>query len=78
MGSRFLRNLLARRIIRRRIAKRIKQCFDGLDLTRHSFNVGGTLMRTTMGDDKFYSAAEIDKAIDRINALMRDLRGATP
>ncbi len=75
MMATFLRNILARRIIRRRIAARIRACFDGLDLTRHSFVAGGFPMRTATGCDQFYRADEIDKAIANINALMRDLRG---
>lgn len=72
--SRFLRNILARRILRRRIAKRVKDCFEGIDLTRHSFNVSGQLLATRDGQTQFYVAAEIDRAIANINTLLNELR----
>jgi hypothetical protein len=69
-----LRDMLARRWIRRRIAKRILACFDGIDLNRHSFVADGRTLRTQSGEERFYQAGEIDRAIDRINELMKELR----
>jgi hypothetical protein len=72
--SRFLRNILARRIMRRRIADEIKRCFDGIDLTRQSFMMDGKYLKSESGEVKFYSSTEIDTAILRLNTLMNSLR----
>lgn len=60
------------------VADRIKACFDGIDLTRHQFNVGGVITRTEDGCGEFYKASAINEAIERINALMADLRNTAP
>lgn len=70
-----MRNTLARRMIRRRIAKRVLACFDGVDLTQHTFENGhGRFIRTTAGEDRFYSAGQIDVAIKRVNELLAELQ----
>lgn len=75
MIARLMRNTLVRRLIRRRIAKRILACFDGVDLTQHTFESGhGRFIRTTAGEDRFYSASQIDVAIKRVNELLSELR----
>lgn len=61
----------------RKIADEIKACFDGIDLTKHSFAMGREILQSVDGETKFYSATEIDKAIARINALMSTLRALT-
>lgn len=68
------RNLMARRLRDERIAKRIRACFDNVDLTKHSFIYADRQVQTTDGVDLFYKAPEVDKAIANINKLMRELR----
>lgn len=72
--SRFLRNILARRYMRRRIADEIKRCFNSVDLTRNSFDLDGRILKNDKGETSFYSATEIDAAILRLNTLMNSLR----
>lgn len=69
-----IRLLMARRLRDERIAKRIKACFDEVDLTKHSFIYDNRPVVTMDGEDTFYKAPEIDKAIANINKLMRELR----
>ena len=72
--SRFLRNILARRIMRRRIAYEIERCFNGINLSRNSFNLDGRILKNSSGETLFYSATEIDAALLRLNTLMKSLR----
>jgi hypothetical protein len=60
------------------VAEQIRACFDGIDLTRHQFNVGGIITRAEDGCGEFYKASAINEAIERINELMRSLRSTAP
>jgi hypothetical protein len=56
------------------VADRIRACFDGVDLTRHGFQIDHQQVKNADGESLFYAAGQIDKALERINALMRELR----
>lgn len=68
-----VRILLLRRRAKRRVAKRIKRCFDGVPLDRYTFIVCGVKATTEDGCTKFYKADEIDTVIARVNALYAEL-----
>ena len=54
-----------------KIAKKIKACFDKSDLTTHRFSFnGGNNVKVKSGEDGFYEAKQVDKAIDKLNKLM--------
>lgn len=54
------------------IAKKIKACFKGIDLTTQTFAVDGKYMEVD-GCKKFYRVDQIDLAIKRINKLIHEL-----
>lgn len=70
---RFLRNILARRLMRRRIADEIERSLEDLG-NKHCFDVNGQRIKTPDGEDMFFSATKIDAAILRLNTLMKSLR----
>ena len=63
-------------------ADRIVRCFDGIDLTKQSFVTQAhgvsVFNKTPCGETKFYKAGEIDKAIEKINALVDELKRGRP
>lgn len=69
-----LASLGDKRAIRIDAACRVKQCFDGLSLDRQSFVVNGIQLKDQSGETSFYRASEIDTAIKRLNAVLKDLR----
>lgn len=66
-----------KRAIRIDAARRVKECFDGIDLTKQHFTVQGIgQLKDASGESQFYRAGEIDTAIKRLNAVLNDLSGA--
>jgi hypothetical protein len=64
-----------RRDVRKQCAEQLLAAFKDVDLTRHQFNVTGTgTLTARSGEDRFYEVGEVDKAIDRINALLKEWR----
>lgn len=58
---------------RKDAAKRVKAAFDGVEWDRHAFIVNGVELKASTGERVFYSAKEIDAAIERLNDVLRDL-----
>jgi len=52
--------------IRQRIAKRLKECFKDLDLTKTRFMVDGRTVKVD-DDTHFYKATSVDKIIKVLN-----------
>ena len=61
-----------RKSARRAAAKKVKQAFDGVDWGKQIFHVNHQTIDVG-GETKFYKAGEIDAAITRLNAVLRDL-----
>jgi len=57
--------------INKRIAQAIVKCFKGVDWTRQTFVVNGETLKDNNGNALFYSAPEIDKAIKKLNRILR-------
>jgi len=54
-----------------RLRKAIAKCFDKVCWERQSFTIGGgPTLKDGRGNDKFYAAADIDKAIRRLNRIL--------
>lgn len=65
-------DILGKKKLKRDIAKRIIQVWDDIDRTTQRFVVNGVACEVE-GETKFYKSSEINKAIDRLNALITEL-----
>lgn len=63
------------RVERQRIADKIVECFNSINISSNTFVVNGSRLSNYNGETRFYERKEIDKAIENINALVDDLRG---
>lgn len=57
----------------RKIANRIRECFRGDRLDRHSFNTSTGTVRTPKGETVFYEERGIQAVLDDINKLLAEL-----
>lgn len=54
------------------LADKISNCFADVDFTRQQFKVNGDLLDAD-GETKFYKVSEIDKGIEKLNALLKEM-----
>lgn len=54
-----------------RICRLILRCFNGLKFTKNSFRCGEHIMKANSGEVEFYEAGEVDRAINKLNRLVR-------
>jgi len=57
-------------IARRRIAKLIVKCWKPDSLCRTKFIIGGIVQTDEKGNEYFYGAKEVDRAIKRMNRVL--------
>jgi len=58
---------------KQRLAKLIIRCFKGVDWTRNGFQAGGQQIKDKFGNEYFYACKSIDKAIEKLNRLIKRL-----
>lgn len=59
------------KVQRKIIGKLIRKCFAGVTWHKQRFISNGVLLTTAEGEDKFYSAKEIDRAVRKLDRLLR-------
>lgn len=75
MTKRFLSWVFGRMKRRARLvaARRVAGAFKGVEWRKQMFGIGNGYTFEVDGETKFYKASEIDAAIERMNAVLRDL-----
>lgn len=59
---------------RQELAKSIVAAFEGVDFTKHKFCLNGDrTISVSSGETLFYEAGEVNRGIDRLNNLIREL-----
>ena len=56
---------------RKKLASLIIACFKSCNWARNTFSVGGEFLKNPDGEKYFYSAKDIDKAIKKLNRIIR-------
>ena len=68
----WFRRLFLSLATKKRFARAIAKCFDRVNWAAQSFTIGGSQFLTDkQGRDKFYACEDIDKAIRRLNRILR-------
>lgn len=68
----WFRGLFLSLATKKRLVKAIAKCFNRVNWTSQSFTIGdGPFLTDKQGRDKFYACEDIDKAIKRLNKILR-------
>ena len=62
-----------KKAIRKEIALKVKECFDDVEWRKQTFSVTGIGILKSDGEECFYKATEIDKAIKKLNEVLNEL-----